>query len=212
MPILLEDGGRPIGEGGVALLGEADPTSGGVVGSGSLLVVGGLLGPYLITGGLGSGATAPVVETFRHALHQYLISDAAIVAMVGPNVFPAALPGGFDLQRHGPALTYTVFKFPMAHGGGHGGHDLSGSDGTVLARVRFSAWSYRYSEADALTVAVFDAVDGLVNAAWGTVRVMMAVHSQELDDALPGVAPKTVIYHIASEYDIRYRIAIPSRP
>lgn len=172
------------------------------------LVLGGLCEPLLITGGLGGvGGGTPTQQTFRQALRAKLAGTTKLTALVGPAIYPGALPETHDLLRDGPALTYTIATNPR-------GHVLGGSDGTSTARVQLSGWSYKLSDADSIAGVLFNALDGLVNdATWGngTVTIMSCVQAEEID--LPEqveTGTDVWIHQIASEFAIKYRVSIPT--
>lgn len=169
------------------------------------LIVGGLLGPTLLTGGL-VGVEA---MTFRRALRIKLTSIVPVAGIVGHAIYPGGLPNGHDLINQGPALVYAVYRFPGLHS--RPGHNLAGSDGTVLVRVRLSAWSFQYSDADAITAALYDALEGVRLETWGSVEIIACIHALETDHAHKDKDLRTPYYQIDSEYDVRYRVAVPVR-
>lgn len=158
--------------------------------------------------GMGGGVAA-VALTFRQALHAELLAIPGIVAIVGTSIYPAGwLPGTHDPAVSGPALTFAVEKYGIGFKDA-AGHNLSGSDGTVMVRVKFGAWSYRFADADALNEILYDELEGLSNATWSGVQIVSCIHAFSTDTASAGLAPRTTLYQIESYYDIRYRIAIP---
>ncbi len=146
------------------------------------------------------------VQTFRQALYAKLAATAEVTALVGSAIYPGAVPETHDYGRDGPALTYTVITYPP-------GHVLTGSDGTATARVQLSAWSYQESQADAITLAVCNALDGVPVNPWGTgyIVIMSVVHKDEQDlPAEPRSGSDQWLYQVPSDYSIKHRCAIPS--
>jgi hypothetical protein len=161
------------------------------------------------SGGVVAGGTSQGVIpalTFRQTLRAKLGAIPELTAIVGGAIYVGALPQTHDLGRDGPALTYSISTYPR-------NHVLAGADGTASARVQFSAWSYQQSKADAIALALWDALDGPPANPWagGGVGIMSVSHQDEVDLPEP---PKTGsdqwTYQIASEYLIRHRTGTPT--
>jgi Protein of unknown function (DUF3168) len=146
-------------------------------------------------------------QTFRQALFSKLTSIPEVTALVGGAIYPGAIPETHSLARDGPALTYTITSYPR-------GHVLTGSDGTATATVQLSAWAYQESAADAVALAVWNALDGVPINPWGTgyLWIMSVVHKDEEDLPEPPKAGRDQsTYQIASTYEIRHQVgALPS--
>lgn len=149
----------------------------------------------------------PSGQTFRQVLYARLLSLEGVTDIVGSHVYPGLLPRQHSLDRDGPALTFSVtVDKNMGRGITGLGHHLRGSDGTVSQRVQLSAWSYVFAEADAISRALFAALDGLRNVSWGEIEIVSSVREQEIDlpQAPTGESVRT-IYQIASEFHVRNR-------
>ena len=88
----------------------------------------GPLNSWTLNGPIGGGVVALYLPPFRQALYAHLIAIPELTAIVGPAIYPGALPESHGLLRDGPALIYRIRKYPR-------GHVLSGSDGTATATV-----------------------------------------------------------------------------
>lgn len=157
------------------------------------------------------GGSVLTRQTFRQALVAKLLSVSDLTAIVGTAIYPGAIPQTHDLRKDGPALTYSLMKFPLTR---HIGRVVTGGfEGILSARVQLSAWSYRYADVDAITDVLFAALEGTLNRTdWGngTVTIVSATKGEEVDLTLPsGIADYRWIHQIASEYEIRYRVPIP---
>lgn len=174
------------------------------------LVVGGLGTPLLATDGLGGWPGPPplVAQTFRQALRAKLLSLVDLAAIVGRSVYPGGLPPTHDLARDGPALTYDVAKNTLRTARAFG-HVLTGSDGTVDALVKLTAESYTFADVDAISLILYERLDGVRNATdWGdgTNVVMSCLHGPEQDQSGPApVGRPGLIYRITVEFWVRYR-------
>lgn len=157
--------------------------------------------------GLWRGLPVPV-QTFRQALTAKLESIEPVTLIVGDAIYPGALPETHDLRRDGPALTYTVLTNPR-------GHVLSGSDGTSTARVQLSAWSYNLADSDAITQALFAAIDGVFNdTSWGngTVTIRSCLQEDESDEPEAVETGMDVwIRQIPNIYSIKHTVTIPGQ-
>jgi hypothetical protein len=147
--------------------------------------------------------------TFREALLAKLQSIPAVRALVGVAIYPGALPETHDLDRDGPALSYTVATLPR-------NHHLMGSDGTATARVQISAWAERESDADALALAIVDAIDGVYNdPTWGDGSIVVRSCLQE-DEADEPEAPRAGrdqwLRHVPNVYSIKHTVDYPTHP
>jgi hypothetical protein len=174
--------------------------AGGAIGleTGFGLLLEGGSGSLLLEGGLPR-------QGFREALIAKLGSIPEVAAIVGSAIYPGQLPETHDLGRDGPALTYLVVSNPR-------GHILTGSDGTSTARVRLDAWGYQLSQVDALTTALWEALDGVPDT-WGngTLDVMSVSQGDESDEHEPPRAGSDQwTYHISTDYRVRYRTGFPT--
>lgn len=154
---------------------------------------------------MGGGGSGPTAQTFREALVAKLGSIAALTAIVGESIYPTAIPEGHDLGDDGPALTYAIPSNPR-------GHVLTGSDGTSAAKVRFEATAYLFSDADRITLALWDALDGEPDS-WGdgTCAIKSVSHQDEQDlHQPPRAGSDQWIYRIVSDYRVEYRTGLPT--
>lgn len=166
------------------------------------IIVNGFLGPLLLTGGYAGGSAT---QTFRAALTSKLGSIPELTAIVGSAIYPSALPETHDLSRDGPAVTYTITAGPR-------GHVLGGADGTATAHVELSSWSYLESQADAIALAIWNALDGIPGK-WGngTCVILAVAHDDEIDLAEPPKAGSDQwVYRMSSPYIVRYRTGFPT--
>ena len=146
-----------------------------------------------------------VIQSFRVALIAKLDSISDLTGIVGSAIYPTAIPETHDLADAGPALTYVIPTNPR-------GHVLTGSDGTSAARVTLSAWGYSLADVDAITAAVWNALDGIPGA-WGdgSCVIMSVSHQDETDDHIPPRAGTDQwIYRISSDYRVQYRTGLPT--
>ena len=148
-----------------------------------------------------------VQQTFRQALTAKLNAITELTAIVGTAIYPGALPLTHDLDRDGPALTYTVTSMPR-------NHHLLGSDGTATATVQLSAWSEQESTSDAIALAIFNAIDGVYNdSSWGngTITIRSCLHQDESDEPEePKAGRDEWLRHIPSIYSIKHTVTIPT--
>lgn len=150
------------------------------------------------------------MQTFRQALYSKLSSITEVTAIVGSAIYPGAIPITHDLDRDGPALTWTIVTNPR-------GHVLVGSDGTSTARVQLSAWatgSTAVALTDQITNALFNALDGIAESFnWGdgTVEILSCRQEDEVELPEPPKAGRDEwLRQIASDYIIKYRVPIPT--
>jgi hypothetical protein len=140
-----------------------------------------------------------MAQTFRQALDAVLNNTAAVTAIVGAAIYPYTIPITHDFQRDGPALTYEVPSDPH-------GQVLGGKSGKSAARVTLKGWSYRYSDVDALALALFDALNGPPGT-WGdgSCVVNSVTHQDDTDTAEPAKTGSDLWVHSReSEYLIKY--------
>lgn len=145
-------------------------------------------------------------QTFRETILIKLNAISRLTAIVGPRIWPGVLPQTYDLKANGPALTYTISGYPR-------GHVLTGSDGTATARVEFSAWAYLRSDADAITLAIWDSIDGVPANPWadGSIEIMSCIQEDESDEEIaPLSGTDQWQYPVISQYSIKHRTALPS--
>lgn len=162
---------------------------------------------FLSNLGMGGSSGPATAQAFRQALTAKLGSIPELTGIVGEAIYPGVVPETHDFTRDGPALTWTIATNPR-------GHVLSGSDGTSTARVQLGAYSYGVSDTDAITSAVFNALDGLCNdSSWGdgSAVIMSCTQQEEVD--LPeqvGIGTDLWLHRIQSDYQIKYRVSIPA--
>jgi hypothetical protein len=173
---------------------------------------------FIFTQNLGMGASpssAPVVsQLFEQALRAELLSIPELTALLGtigsgttPAIFKTAVPQTYDYYFNGPALTYTIPTKPM-------GHVLTGSDGTAVARVQLDAWGYTESAIKMIIEAIRNGIDGSgLPEVWGngTVIIMSCIQQDDIDsDEEPKAGSDQWLYHTISEYNVKYRVSIPT--
>jgi hypothetical protein len=94
----------------------------------------------------------------RPALRAYLLADSTIQSAVGnTRVHPTILPQGTNGPSV-PALVYNVISEVTDH-------HTQGASGLVMVRMQIDAYAETPNEADALSRAVKDRIDG-VRGAW----------------------------------------------
>jgi hypothetical protein len=142
-------------------------------------------------------------QTFRQTLVSKLQSISGLTALVGGAIYVDTIPQTHDLGAQGPALTYTIPTMPR-------GQVLFGLDGTAMARVQLSAWSYTKAVSDAITLAILPVLNAVpIQNPWGdgSIIIRSVTHADETDitEKAPGGSDR-YIYQIASEYNISYFI------
>ena len=146
-------------------------------------------------------------QSFRETLVSKLNSLGQLTAIVGTSIYPGALPLTHDLDRDGPALTWTVTTNPR-------NHHLLGSDGTSTATVQLSAWSEQESTSDLIAIILFNALDGLFNdPSWGdgSVTIRSCLQQDESDEPEePKAGRDEWLRHIPSIYSIKHTVTIPT--
>jgi hypothetical protein len=146
-------------------------------------------------------------QAFRQALVAKLTAINSVNSAVNGAIYPGSLPETHQLDRDGPALTYTITSLPR-------NHNLSGSDGTATARVQLSAWSLYESQSDTIALDLFNALDGLYNdSSWGdgSITIRSCLHQDEVDLPEPFEAGTDQwIYQVASDYEIKHTVTIPT--
>ena len=145
--------------------------------------------------------------TFREILYAKLGSITEVNSVVNGAIYPGVLPETHQLDRDGPALTYTITALPR-------NHQLTGSDGTATATVQLSAWSLLLSQSDSITLALFNALDGLVNdSSWGdgSITIRSCLQDDETDIVEPfKEGSDDWIYQLASVYKIKHTVTYPT--
>jgi hypothetical protein len=163
------------------------------VGIASTLVVG---SPAATWDGAGP---EPQVD-IRIALQSLMSGEADLTATVGTRIYPAPRPQSAVL----PCLTYRLIT-------GNPGHDLVAADGTVRSRFQVEAWSRTTAEAAALSVGLFNSLDGFVGTVDG-VRITWVAKLDEADlSSLESDGTGDPKRRIVSDYLVQYRVAIPTR-
>ena len=147
-----------------------------------------------------------MAQYFEQALDAQLNATTALTAIVGTAIWNSGIPQTWDLGANGPALTFSVPTKPF-------GHVLMGSDGTATARVQFDAWSYSYGTSKTIIEAIRQMIDGIPVNPWGdgTCQIISVVQQDDIDASeKPEAGSDQWLYHIISEYNIKYRVSIPS--
>lgn len=138
--------------------------------------------------------------TIREAVRGRLVESAEVHDQVEGRVYPGSLPQKATL----PAVTFFV---PARTGG----HNLKGSNGTVVTRVQISAWANRQSEVVAIAEAIrhrFDGFKGLM----GEVEILSCLFQDEVDlPEPPNDGSDRWTHQIAIDYRISHRVSIPSQ-
>ncbi len=144
-------------------------------------------------------------QFFEQALAAKLASIPSLTAIIGTSLYTQSLPQTHDLGAQGPAVSYAIPTKPR-------GHVLTGSDGTATARVQVDAWSYSYGTSKAIIEAVWNAIDGPPGT-WGdgTCLIMSVVQQDDIDASeKPEAGSDQWLYHLIQEYNVKYRVAIPT--
>ena len=147
-----------------------------------------------------------MAQLFEQALVAQIKTLTKVTAIIGGSLYKTYLPQTHDLGAQGPALTYSIPTKPR-------GHVLTGSDGTATARVQIDAWGYSEGVVKQLIEAVWNGIDGLPVNPWGdgTCVIMSVVQQDDSDaDEPPKAGTDQPIYHSMSEYNIKYRVVIPT--
>ncbi len=151
-----------------------------------------------------SSGSAAITQFFEQALVAKLLSLSSLTPFAGASVYKTALPQTHDLGAHGPAVVYTSDK--------DYGHVLAGSDGTSVARVVLSAFSYNYGIAKQITEVMWSGIDG-VPATWGngSCEIIGVVQQDDSDNASqPKAGSDQWMYRVDSEYSVKYRVTLPT--
>jgi len=145
-------------------------------------------------------------QLFEQALAAKLNAVTALTAIVGSAIYVGHIPETHQLDASGPALTYMVPGKPR-------GHVLMGSDGTATARVQLDAWSYGYGISKQILEAIRQSIDGIPVNPWGngTCIIVSVVQQTDIDQSEPPAdGSDKWIYHLISEYQIKYRVSLPT--
>jgi Protein of unknown function (DUF3168) len=163
--------------------------------------------------GMGASPSGTTAQLFEQALDASLNGISELTALVGTGIFTQALPQTWKLDADGPAITYSVPTKPR-------GHVLTGPDGTATARVQFDSWSLGIPGTQSAGIAkkiieaIRNGIDGAgLQSTWGngTVEIMSCIQQQDVDlDEEPQAGSDQWLYHVVSEYQIRYRVVIPT--
>lgn len=162
------------------------------------LITRGLLGPLIITNGLGSGAVIVGPATIRAAVAYKLKNASAVAALVGTRVYPIQPPASWQAGRDGPCVTYQVITRTF-------GQSLDAEDGTSLARVRIVATA----ETAAASLAVAEAVRADWLAYTGTVGTVsideVDMDGQDVDPLDPGDGSDRRAWTVTTTYQVMHR-------
>lgn len=149
---------------------------------------------------------------FEQAMLSRLQSITALNSIVGSAIFKTAIPETHDLQRDGPALTYSLPTKTDEH-------ILTGSDGTATATVQLDAWGLGANASinvKNIIEVIRLAIDGATISQWGGnngVLIQRVIQSTDTDlDEKPEAGSDMWLRHTVSEYSIRYYVPIPSNP
>jgi hypothetical protein len=180
----------------------APPSSGESGSAGAVEAVGPFGWSFLFhgEGGVDPDPNPDPQADIRVALHSLMSGEAELTDVVGTRIYPAPRPQSAVL----PCLTYRLIT-------GNPGHDLRASDGTVRSRFQIEAWSRTTAEAAALSVGLFNALDGFVGTVDG-VRITWIAKLDEADlSSLESDGTGDPKRRIVSDYLVQYRVAIPTR-
>jgi hypothetical protein len=163
------------------------------VGIASTLVVG---SPLATWEGVGPNPQSDI----RVAFFLLIGAETDLTNVVGARIYPAPRPQSAVL----PCLTYRLIT-------SNPGHDLGAADGTVRSRFQVEAWSRTTAEAAALSVGLFNALDGFVGTVDG-IRITWIAKLDEADlSSLESDGTGDPKRRIVSDYLVQYRVAIPTR-
>ncbi len=155
---------------------------------------------------LEDGPSSPsTAQFFEQALLAKILSITPVTALIGSAAYKTSIPQTHDLGADGPALTYTISTKTY-------GHVLTGSDGTSVARVKLTAVAYGYGTVKQIVEAAWSAVD-IVPTVWGdgSCEIIGVVQQDDSDDSSPPKAGSDQwVYRVNSEYDVKYRVTLPS--
>ena len=146
-----------------------------------------------------------VAQFFEQALEAKLASISELAAMVGTSIYTQYVPQTHDIGTNGPAVVYLIPTKPR-------GHVLMGSDGTATARVQIEAHSYAYGTSKQIIEAIWNAIDGTPGQ-WGNgTCVIVSVVQQDDSDASekPQAGTDQPLFRVIQEYNVKYRVAIPT--
>lgn len=149
-------------------------------------------------------------QLFEQAFVAKLNSIAELTAIIGtwqagPAIFYNSVPQTYDYGVNGAALTYLVPTKVR-------GHVLTGSDGTATPRVQVNIQGYVYATVKLAIEALWNGIDGPPGQ-WGDGScVIMSVVQQDDADmpSIPKAGTDQYLYDVMQEYNIKYRVAIPT--
>lgn len=145
-------------------------------------------------------------QYFEQALESKLGSINSVAALVNGAIYVGFIPQTHDLGAQGPAIAYSLPSRNM-------GHVLTGSDGTAKATVALRIQSYSYGTTKQILDGIRSAMDGPPSATWGdgSVTILSVVQTDDVDNPIPPQAgTDQPIFEAETEYDIQYRVSIPS--
>ncbi len=136
----------------------------------------------------------------RSALRAYLLADAQVSAAVdGSRIHPTVLPQGTNGLAV-PAVVYNIISEITDH-------HTQGASGLVMVRMQVDAYAETPDEADALSRAIKDRIDGVAGAwPYGSASPQDAVTVQGAfaDTARTGYEPEAKLYRTGRDFLIWY--------
>jgi hypothetical protein len=136
----------------------------------------------------------------RPALRAYLLADATVSAAVGSSrIHPTILPQGTNGPAV-PAVVYNVISEVTDH-------HMAGASGLVMVRMQVDAYAATPNEADSLSRAIKDRIDGVSGAwAYGTDSPQDSVTVQGVfaETARTDYQPDAKLYRSSRDYLIHF--------
>lgn len=145
-------------------------------------------------------------QLFEQGLIARLRSLPTLTDLVGNAIYRTGIPEMHDLGTFGPALCYSI-------PGNAYGHILEGSDGTATASLQFDAMDYTVAAPKLILEAIRVGIDGTIGQFWGdgSVQIMSCLQTSDIDEDMPPRAGSDQwIYRSLSEYQVKYRVALPT--
>ncbi len=136
----------------------------------------------------------------RNSIRQYLLSKAAVTAIIGSRLYPVVLPQSQDV----PAITFSRVS------GGHS-HNLDRATGSAIPAFEFDCWAATYAQAETLAEVVRGVMQGFGPGTMGDTEVKACILDDEADAYEPPEdASDKGVFRITLRYRIRYTESVPT--
>lgn len=133
------------------------------------------------------------VQNFQGALRLYLLSDAAISAIVGTKIYAIPIPQNANL----PYITIQDITHETID-------TLSGFTGVITDRWQVDAYAASVTEVHALKKAIFDALHMKNNETWSGYKIYLSRFDGDNDLSEPAADGSEDMYHrIQQDFKIK---------